>query len=113
MNTARICMFGLKSLETSDTLLSLSIVNCQVKKQFHVEEKESGACCRHNSLCFVHSCSCDLMLILSLLLSPVDMEGGKERRVAWKVLETKGVCFSYSSFHKWQYGKILRVFDCV
>ena len=53
MNTARICMSGLKSLETRDTLLSLSTVNCQGKKQFHVEEKESGACCRHHSLRFV------------------------------------------------------------
>ena len=101
------------SLETRDTLLSLSVVNCQVKKQFRVEQNESGACCRHSSLCFVHSCSCDLALILSLLLSPVYTAGGKERRVAWKVLEAKGVCLPYSSFQKWKYGKILCVFDCV
>lgn len=112
MNTARIYMCGLKSLDKRHTSLPFY---SELSREDAVSRGGKGNwhMLQARALRFVHSCSCDLTLILNLLLSLVYMAGGKERRVSWKVLEAKGVCFSYSSFQKWKYGKILRVFDCV
>ena len=127
MNTARIYMFGLKSLDKRHTSLPFyselsreDAVSRGGKGNWHMLQAQALHSVHSHSCDLtlilvrsVHSRSCDLTLILSLLLSPVYTAGGKERRVSWEVLEAKGVCFSYSSFQKWKYGKILRVFDCV